>query len=100
MYPRREQTGGCAVKLLHQPKLDFTDNLIRPGEHYRGTPWLRAEIDENGDVKHVELTNASGIQRLDTAVLSEVNKWKYATRPGCGAIHADIGVVVDWMLPN
>jgi outer membrane biosynthesis protein TonB len=58
------------------------------------------DIDENGDVKHVELTSPSGIQRLDNALLGEVNKWKYAVGPGCGAIQADIGVIVDWMLPN
>jgi len=100
MPPQRKQTRGCAVKLLHQHKFDFGADLIQRGERYRGTPWLRADIDENGDVKHVELTNPSGIQRLDTEVLREVSKWKYAVRPDCGAIQADIGVVVDWMLPN
>lgn len=77
MYPQQELKGGYAVKMLHQPKFDFRDGLIQPGEHYRGAPALRAGIDENGDVKHLELTNSSDIQRLDAEVLSEVGKWKY-----------------------
>jgi TonB family protein len=97
----RDQSKACKITLSHEPKFDFGDNLIQPGEHYRGSPTLRADIDENGNVKHVELMSGSGIQRLDAGVLAEVSKWKYDVRPPqCGTMAANIVVTVHWKVPN
>jgi hypothetical protein len=98
--PLRDQSGTCAVKLLHRPKFDFGENLIQPGESYRGAPTLRAVIDESGDVGLVELLSRSGIQRLDAQVLKDFNEWKYAARPHCAVVEANIVVVIDWAVPN
>jgi hypothetical protein len=98
--PIRDQSGTCTVKLVHRPKFEFGENLIQPGESYRGAPVLRADIDESGDVKHVELLSQSGIQRLDAQILKDLSGWKYAARPHCGVVEANIVVVIDWMLPN
>jgi hypothetical protein len=98
--PLRDQSGTCTVKLVHRPRFDFGDDLIQPGESYRGAPALRADIDESGDLKHVELLSKSGIQRLDAQVLKGLGEWKYASRPHCGVIQANIVVVIDWMLSN
>ena len=95
--PLRNQAGECTVKLVQQPKFNFEDNLVQPGESYRGTPVLRADIEENGDVRNVELLSASGIRRLDTLLLTDLGDWKYAPRPHCGVVKTNIAVTVHWM---
>lgn len=98
--PLRDQSGECTVKLVQHPKFKFEDNLIQPGESYRGAPALRVDIEENGEIKNVELLSSSGIRRLDAVVLTDLTEWKYAPRPHCGVVQANIGITIDWMLPN
>lgn len=98
--PLRDQSGACTAKLLHRPRFELAENLIQPGESYRGAPVLRAEIDESGDMKRVELLSQSGIQRLDGQLVKDLSEWKYAARPHCGVVEANIVVVIDWALPN
>lgn len=98
--PLRDQSGKCTVKLLHRPKFEFGENLIQPGESYRGAPVLRADVDESGDLKRIELLSQSGIQRLDAQLSKDLSEWKYAARPHCGMVEVNIVVVIDWALPT
>jgi hypothetical protein len=94
--PLRKQSGKCALKVVRHPELDFGDDLIQPGESYHAEPVLRADIEETGDMSNVELIQSSGIKRLDFLFLTNVHRWKYAPRPGCGVIQSNISVTIDW----
>jgi TonB family protein len=93
----REQSAKCAVKILKHPEPKFPDNIVQPGESYLGRPVLRVTIEENGDMSHVQLASSSGVHRLDTLLLTDILQWKYAPRPGCGIIEANVVVNVDWV---
>lgn len=95
--PLREQSGKCAIKILKRPDVKFPDNIIQPGESYLGRPVLRVTIEENGDMSHVQLLQSSGVHRLDTLLLTGILQWKYAPRPGCGIIEANVVVNIDWV---
>ena len=94
--PLREQSGKCAVKILKRPELKFPDNMIHSGESYNGAPVLRVTIEENGETSHIQLLHPSGIRRLDAMLASGVRQWKYAPRPGCGIIEANVVYNIDW----
>jgi len=98
--PLREQAGNCKVKLVKRPELKFHDNLIQPGESYKGGPLLQMDIEESGDTTNVLLLQPSGIQELDMLLLADVRRWKYAPRPDCGVVQSNIAMTVDWMAAN
>jgi hypothetical protein len=95
--PLREQSGKCAVKILKRPELKFPDNMIHPGESYNAAPVLRVTIDENEGTSHIQLLQPSGIRRLDAMLVSNARQWKYAPRPGCGTIDANVVFNIDWV---
>jgi len=95
--PLREQSGKCAVKILKRLDVKFPDNLIHSGESYNGAPVLRINIEENGETSHIQLLQPSGIRRLDAMLVSNVRQWKYAPRPGCGIVEANVVVNIDWV---
>lgn len=95
--PLRKQVGNCEVKLLHRPDLKFGDDLIQTGETYRNTPVLRVDIEEDGAVSNAQIIQASGIKRLDALLLQNISQWKYAARPGCGALQSNIAITIDWV---
>jgi len=95
--PLREQLGKCAVKVLKRANLKFPDNIIHAGESYNGPPVLRLTIEESGETSHIQLLQPSGIRRLDALLVSGAHQWKYAPRPGCGAIEANVGFNIDWV---
>ena len=94
--PLREESGKCAVKVLKRADLKFPDNIIHAGESYNGPPVLRLTIEESGETSHIQLLQPSGIRRLDAMLVSGVHQWKYAPRPGCGAIEANVVFNIDW----
>jgi TonB family protein len=94
--PLREQSGKCAVKVFKRADLKFPDNIIHPGESYTGAPVLRVNIEENGETSHIQLLQSSGIRRLDAMLVSGARQWKYASRPGCGIIQANVVFNIDW----
>jgi hypothetical protein len=94
--PLREQSGKCAVKVLKRPDLKFPDNIIHAGESYNGSPVLRLTIKESGETSHIQLLQPSGIRSLDALLVSGTHQWKYAPRPGCGAIEANVVFNIDW----
>jgi TonB family protein len=95
--PLREQSGKCAVKILKRPELKFPDNIVHSGEAYNGAPVLRVTIEENGDTTNIQLLQPSGIRKLDAILVSNVRQWKYAPRPGCGTIEANVVFNIDWL---
>jgi hypothetical protein len=95
--PLRHQAGDCAVKLIQQPKFEFVANLVKPGESYHGPPVLRADIEENGNVSNMQLLSRSGIRRIDSVLLKDQSEWKYAARPNCGTVQANIVLTIDWL---
>lgn len=97
--PLRVQGGRCTPKLVKFPMIKAGEELVRLGESYVGAPVLRAEIQESGDVTNLQLLSRSGIQRIDSRLLA-ANQWKYAPRPQCGVLQANIVVNVDWMAPE
>ena len=94
--PLREQAGNCAVKILKRPELKFPDNIVHSGESYNGAPVLRIAIEENGDTTNIQLLQPSGIRKLDAILVSSARQWKYAPRPGCGIIEANVVYNIDW----
>lgn len=94
--PLRKQSGECELKLVSRPHLKFPDNLIQPGESYRATPVLRADIQESGNLTNAQILTGSGIKKLDVVLLNNVREWKYTPRPGCGLVQSNIAVTVDW----
>jgi outer membrane biosynthesis protein TonB len=82
--------------VVRRPKLDFGDDHIQPGESYHVTSVSRVDIEESGDMTHVELTQSSGIKRLDSLLLTNIQQGKYAPRPGCGVIQSNTGITIDW----
>jgi hypothetical protein len=94
--PLREQSGKCAVKVLKRADLKFPDNIIHPGESYTGAPLLRINIEENGETSHIQVLQSLGIRRLDAMLVSGARQWKYASRPGCGIIQANVVFNIDW----
>jgi hypothetical protein len=97
--PLRHETGNCAPKLLQHPDIKPGEELVQPGESYAGMPVLRATILESGEVIDGQLFSRSGVQRLD-ALLSNGDRLKYAPRPNCGAVQANIVILIDWMPPR
>ena len=95
--PLREQLGKCTVKIFKRPNLKFPDNLIHSGETYNGTPVLRINIEESVETSHIQLLQRSGIRRLDAMLVSNVRQWKYAPRPGCDIVEANIVFNIDWV---
>lgn len=95
--PLREQSGKCAVKILKRLEPKFPDNIIHAGESYNGAPVLRVTIEENGETSRSQLLQSSGIRRLDAMLVSDARKWKYAPRPGCGIIQANVVFNIDWV---
>ena len=95
--PLREQSGKCAVKILTRPEPKFPDNTIQRGESYLGRPVLRVTIEENGDTTNIQLLQPSGIRKLDAILVSDARQWKYAPRPGCGTIEANVVYNIDWV---
>ena len=95
--PLRDQSGNCAVKILKHPELQFPDNLVHSGESYNGAPVLRITIQERGDTTDIQLLQRSGIRRLDAMLVSYMRQWRYAPRPGCGDIEANVVFNVDWV---
>lgn len=95
--PLRDQSGNCAIKILKRPDVKFPDNIVHSGESYNGAPVLRVNIEENGETTHIQFLKPSGIGRLDAMLVSNVRQWKYAPRPGCGDIEANVVFNVDWV---
>lgn len=96
----RDEAGDCIPKLVQHPEMPLREDLVQPGESYGGAPVLRADIQESGVITNVQLLSKSGIQRLDTMLLGGVNQWRYAPRPHCGVVQANIVVTIDWMAPE
>lgn len=94
--PLRQQLENCTVRIVKRPDLKFPDNLIHSGETYKGEPVLRITIEEDGKTAQVQLLQRSGIRRLDAMLVSNVRQWKYAPRPGCGDIEANVVFNIDW----
>jgi hypothetical protein len=42
------------------------------------------EVQENGDVRKLQLVRHSGIKELDGKLPLAASNWKYQARPGCG----------------
>jgi hypothetical protein len=98
--PLRHQVGECTVKLVQHPKFEFDANLVQTGESYHGAPVLRADIEENGNLSNMQLLSRSGIRRLDGVLLKDQSEWKYAPRPRCGMVQANIVISIDWLPPS
>ena len=95
--PLSDQSGACAPKLLRHPELKPGEILVQPGESYAGPPVLRADIEEDGKVMNLQLLSSSGIRRLDAILSANGKQWKYAPRPHCGSVPANIVVTVGWV---
>lgn len=93
--PLSNETGMCAPKLLRHPDIKPGELLTKLGESY-SPPVIRAIIQENGEVTDMQLLSASGLQRLDSIIMASPTEWKYAPRPGCGAISTNIVVDIHW----
>jgi TonB family protein len=98
--PLRQLAGNCQLRTVKHPEPKFGDNLIQAGESYRGSPVLRVDIEENGDVTNVEVIQPSGIRRLDALLLANVRQWKYGPRSNCGVVQSNIAITIDWIAAN
>lgn len=98
--PLGDQVGKCRLEVVERPEIRPGEDLVQPGESYHGAPVLRADIQEGGRITNVQLLKPSGIERLDARLLADVDQWKYAPRPHCGVVQANIVISVDWMLPK
>jgi hypothetical protein len=97
--PLRDESGVCAPKLLQHPEIKPGEVLVRSGESF-SEPVLRADIMESGEVTNIQLLSSSGIRRLDAILSAGSNQWKYAPRPNCGSVSANIVVTIDWIPPQ
>lgn len=92
-------SAACTPKLVQHPQIKPGEVLVQPGESF-AEPILRVDIMETGVVTNIRLLSSSGLRRLDAILSSPGTKWKYAPRPHCGSITADIGVTIDWIPPR
>jgi hypothetical protein len=92
-------SAACAAKLLRHPEIKPGEVLVQPGESF-AEPVLRADIMESGEVTDIKLMSSSGLRRLDTILSAPSNQWKYAPRPHCGDVSANIVVTIDWIPPK
>ncbi|TAM83550.1 MAG: hypothetical protein EPN47_05415 [Acidobacteria bacterium] len=90
------ENGAYAPKLLRHPDIKPGELLTKLGESY-SPPVIRAIIQENGEVTDMQLLSASGLQRLDSIIMASPTEWKYAPRPGCGAVSTNIVVDIHWL---
>ena len=44
----------------------------------QGKVWLRVQVDTSGRVAGIEIEKSSGYERLDTAAIAAVRRWKFA----------------------
>jgi hypothetical protein len=95
----REQSGACTPKLLQHPEIKPGEVIVQPGEPF-SEPVIRAHILENGEVTNIQLLSSSGLRRLDAILSAPSNQWKYAPRPRCGSVPANIVVTIDWVAPR
>jgi hypothetical protein len=92
-------SSACAPKLLRHPEIKPGEIIVRPGESF-AEPVLRADIIESGEVTDIKLLSSSGLRRLDAILSAPSNQWKYAPRPLCGDVSANIVVTIDWVPPK
>lgn len=92
-------SSACAPKLLRHPEIKPGEVIVRPGESF-AEPVLRADILENGAVTDIKLLSSSGLRRLDAILSAPSNQWKYAPRPHCGDVSANVVVKIDWIPPE
>jgi hypothetical protein len=92
-------SGACAPKLLQYPEIKPGEVLVRSNESF-SEPVLRADIMENGVVTNIQLLSSSGLRRLDAILSAGSNRWRYAPRPNCGDVSANIVVTIDWIPPK
>jgi TonB family protein len=65
-------------------------------ESYKGSPIIKYQIREDGNVSSAVITRSSGVADIDKKVLEAVERWKYKPRsPGCGVIETEMSVTLD-----
>ncbi len=91
------QKQGCAPLL--------TQNLVRKrpklfhhskNERYRRSPLVAYDIEQTGKIANLKLVRSSGVRSIDLWVLSEVRDRKYMVPPGCGRIHVEEDVTINF----
>jgi periplasmic protein TonB len=62
---------------LHNPAPTYPSLSRRGGE--QGKVWLRVLVDTEGSAKQIEIATTSGFQRLDTAAVEAVSRWRFVS---------------------
>ena len=52
-------------------------------------------VDEQGEVSNVKLTQSSGDRKLDQDLLEKVKAMKFKERTGCGTFHVPLNLGPD-----
>ncbi len=68
-----------------------------PKEAYKRPPLIKYQIQEDPTVSDALVSRSSGVAHVDRKFLKAIENWKYKPRPaGCGAIDAEMSLIVDW----
>lgn len=86
-----------AVKQGTTPKKGF---VRQKGEKASGySPIVSYEIPESGEVVNAKLKRSSGFKFLDDYALGWIRTTRYNSRPGCGIIDTEAGVLINFFAP-
>ena len=94
---KRKDAQPCVPQLVsgHSPRLP-NQFKFRKEERYRPSPVVHYEVEPDGKVSNVKLTQSSGVKDVDDFAVDWVKKLKYKSAPGCVGIESEIGITIDF----
>src|SRR3954464_6371932 len=83
---QQEYLQRCPLKVEGKWRLSTIKKLYR-GEHYKQSPIVSYNIEEDGRITNVKLVRSSGVPRIDKDFVGQTGRNRYKPRAGgCGML--------------